>query len=145
MLALFVKCVIICALHSNQYFSMSKRNKKKNYHKQQTPIANGVQKSQEEEKNPISLDEHLAEMELQSMSASSSGEASTTIAKAADVAPVEVQAEERPEPLVTKTVESKPVEKMTDASAPVVAGERKRVLVFAAGVLLGALITSLLI
>jgi hypothetical protein len=145
MLALFTNWSIIGVLHSNQYFRMSKRNKHNHNRMHKASVTNAAPKPREEE-NPITLDEHLQEMELQSMSTSSSDPASTTIAKADNVASEEVKEEEKSESVLTQTAEiptseSKPVvEEQAEGGKK---GRLKRVLVFWGGLLIGAVIAAL--
>lgn len=125
---------------------MSKNKKHKHIHKHHTSENNAEPKSHTpEEESPISLDEHLAEMDRQSMTVQKADMAPTTVAKASDVAPEEVKTKEKPvEEKKENVTEEKTVERVLDEADSIEKSSRV-VWAFGAGLVIGALIISLLI
>ena len=122
---------------------MSKRNKRKNKHQFQSSEREGTEQSSEGvvEAKPVTLDEHLSDLALQSIQVPSTDMADTTIAKADDVVPQEVQKEVKPEEK-KEDKENKAV--VAETSKTEIEGISSRtVWAFGGGLLIGAIITSI--
>lgn len=132
-LDLLVNSFIIWVLHSNQNFSMSKKkkhkHKNKQNHNQQNASSQVAAQSQTEEKNPATLDQQLEQLELQSMKGSGTDQADVVTTHTDSVTPAEKAA----------AVE------VSDATEVAQEPSTNRVMVFVAGVVIGAIVTAIFI